>query len=139
MALTQALLKDLSLQRLEEARVLYQERKYSGSYYLAGYVIELSLKAIIAKNFNRNTIPDKSFVMDIYKHDFKTLMGLAGLNLPLTSEMKARKPFAANWGIVSQWSPEHRYTKKTKAEAGQILEAIANETDGVLPWIKSHW
>jgi len=50
-------LKKLSTLRIEEAKVLLDNNKYSGSYYLAGYSIELALKALWSKN-----VPAKSFV-----------------------------------------------------------------------------
>ena len=139
MSLTQTLLKELTHQRLQEAQILFKEQQYSGSYYLAGYVIEFSLKAIIAKSFAPNTIPDKKLVEKIYNHTFSSLIGLAGLEPQFDRRKEAHTPFAKNWLTVSQWNTESRYTKKTEGEAQAILEAIENETDGVLPWIKSHW
>jgi hypothetical protein len=138
--LTQTLLKELTHQRLKEAQILFKERKYSGSYYLAGYVIELSLKAVIAKNFKRYTIPEKGFKADnIYIHDFQILIKLAGVKNQHHQKLNTHLLFKENWLTVSQWNPDSRYTQKTKGEAQAKLEAIENETDGVLPWIKSHW
>ena len=42
-------LQNLALTRLEEVEVLLNNHKYSGAYYLSGYVIECALKACIAK------------------------------------------------------------------------------------------
>lgn len=42
-------LQNLALARLEEVEVLLNNHKYSGAYYLSGYVIECALKACIAK------------------------------------------------------------------------------------------
>lgn len=44
-------LKILSEVRLEEEQSLLANRYYSGAYYLAGYSVELALKACIAKLF----------------------------------------------------------------------------------------
>lgn len=42
-------LQKLARIRLKEAKVLLDNRQYSGAYYLSGYVIECALKACIAK------------------------------------------------------------------------------------------
>lgn len=71
--------KKLSEFRLEEAKILYKEKKFSGAYYLAGYSIELALKAAICKKFKSGTIPDKKFVNDLYTNDLEKLMALSSL------------------------------------------------------------
>lgn len=52
-------LKNIALTRLEEVEVLLKNRKYSGAYYLSGYVVECALKACIAKQTKRFDFPDR--------------------------------------------------------------------------------
>ena len=63
--LTKADLEALATTRLEDAQILLQAQRASSAYYLAGYAIELALKACIAKSFLPNVIPDKAFVTEI--------------------------------------------------------------------------
>jgi hypothetical protein len=56
------------LERLAEIRVsetihLFTGGHFSGAYYLAGYAVELGLKACIAGTFQPGTLPDKGFVV----------------------------------------------------------------------------
>ena len=48
-------IRKLANQRLKEAEILYQNGQYDGAYYLAGYAVELSLKA---KNCERLGLPN---------------------------------------------------------------------------------
>jgi hypothetical protein len=63
--------------RIDEAKILFGQRQPSGTYYLAGYAIECALKAIIAKQFRADEIPDKSLVNRVYTHDLPELLRLA--------------------------------------------------------------
>ena len=107
--------------------------------YLAGYSIELALKACVAKFISADTIPDKNLITRVYTHDIGNLLGLAGLKTEFENRKKSDPLFAANWGICSEWSPECRYKDMSAAETTYLLDAISNETHGVLPWIKTYW
>lgn len=65
--------------RLDDAVLLWQNHKASSAYYLAGYAVELGLKAVICKLFQPDAIPDKAFVNAIYTHQFSQLLNVAGL------------------------------------------------------------
>jgi HEPN domain-containing protein len=52
-------LQVLAETRLTEAQVLFQNRKFDGAYYLAGYAIECAIKACVARNTRRFDFPDK--------------------------------------------------------------------------------
>jgi len=41
----------LATERLEEAQILYENKKPDGAFYLAGYSVELTLKAKICERF----------------------------------------------------------------------------------------
>ncbi|MFZ2006113.1 MAG: HEPN domain-containing protein, partial [Stellaceae bacterium] len=61
-------LEALSDARIREAMQLYRNQFYSGAYYLAGYAVELAIKACIAKHIRSGFIPDRSFINRIYQH-----------------------------------------------------------------------
>lgn len=51
--------KEIACIRFEEAKVLLDNQRYDGAYYLSGYVIECDLKACIAKQVKEFEFPDK--------------------------------------------------------------------------------
>src|ERR1039458_10039243 len=59
---TRAEFQELARVRLEEAKSLLDLGKWRGAYYLAGYAIELALKACIIKTLMAtDAFPDKEF------------------------------------------------------------------------------
>ena len=132
-------LQKLADEKLADAKHLLAGGRWGNAYYLAGYAVELALKACIAKTFKAETIPDKALVNATYSHDFTNLVGSAGLTTDLKSKQAATQAFEVNWGIVTGWSPESRYESKAEQDAKDLIGAIEDGTDGVLVWIKSHW
>ena len=88
--------------KLDDACILLQNRRYSNAYYLAGYAVELGLKACIAAQISAETIPDKEFIKKILYHEFPILIGLAGLATELKDQKDKDPIFGANWAIVSE-------------------------------------
>jgi HEPN domain-containing protein len=87
--------------RLTEAELLYANGLASGAYYLAGYAVECALKAVIAAGFRANEIPDKSRVNNIYTHNLKDLLNLAGLKSSLENDMNEVSELRENWATIS--------------------------------------
>ena len=125
--------------KLNDAVILLQNERYSNAYYLAGYAVELGLKACIARQINAQTIPDKAFIKNILNHEFPGLVGLAGLATELKDQKDKDPVFAANWAIASEWSPDARYETSDVTSAQTMITAIAHPDSGVLQWIKIHW
>jgi HEPN domain-containing protein len=125
--------------KLDDSKILFQNGSYSNAYYFAGYVIEIGLKACIARHFLANVIPDKKLVNDAYSHDFDKLLGVAGLRGDLKKSINENVAFEANWGIVSQWNPDSRYEQTDRSTAQYFLHAIEDQTNGVFKWIIRHW
>ena len=74
--------QNLARLRLEEAEALLTAGKSDGAYYLAGYAVELGLKACIAKNTKEYDFPPKEAVVrQFYSHSIKGLLKAAGLEL----------------------------------------------------------
>lgn len=81
--ITRAEFQALAEVRLEEAKALLDLAKWDGSYYLAGYSIELALKAcIIKKVMATDAFLEKKFSDECYTHLVKKLIDLAGLKVP---------------------------------------------------------
>jgi HEPN domain-containing protein len=137
---TKAEFQELAEQRLVEAKVLLDRGMWDGAYYLAGYAVELALKAcIIRVLMATDAFPDKKFSENCYTHAIEKLVGLARLDEPRRTAADADADFLTNWSVTLGWSEEKRYQRIAKAEAESLHTAIADNTHGVLPWIKMYW
>jgi hypothetical protein len=137
---TQAEFQELAEERLVEAKALLDLGKWSGAYYLAGYAVELALKACIIKTLMAtDAFPDKEFSKNCYTHAIEKLVLLAKLGDARKAAMDADLDLQANWGVASGWSEEKRYHRVDEAEVKALYTAIADVAHGVLPWIKTQW
>lgn len=132
-------LQALAETRLGDAQLLLQAGRYSAAYYLAGYAVELGIKARIASGFQADVIPEKSFVNAVYSHKLDELIGLAGIKLQLQDDMGRDQVLSASWGIASKWNETSRYEMWDQFAAASMLEAVGDENHGVLQWLKKHW
>lgn len=137
--LTKADLERLAQVRLEDAIFLLKANRASAAYYLAGYAVELALKACIAKLVQPNTIPDKAFINAIYTHKLDSLLSTAGLRPHFDADTKADTQFAAYWAMVNNWSEESRYEFWDPISAASLLQAVHEPNHGVFQWVKKHW
>jgi HEPN domain-containing protein len=137
--LTRDLCRELSELRLQEARKLLEFGFGRGAYYLAGYAVELALKAVISRAFLAEAIPSPRFVRDIYSHDLDSLVNIAGLRAELDDERLSNERFAANWLLVREWSEQSRYELTKSEDARYLIEAIEHPKEGILAWIRNRW
>ena len=132
-------LKKLCRARVKDVECLAKNQRYSAAYYLSGYVIELALKALIAKKFFfAQQIPDKKFVEKIHTHNLKVLIECANLNGKLAEEEKDLL-FKRYWGIVSEWSEASRYDEIDAYKSAAMFLAVNDKDKGVLRWIMNFW
>lgn len=129
----------MSRERLSEARSLLSASQWSGAYYLAGYAVEFGLKAVLAKQFQSATIPNKKLVLDIHTHNLDALVKLAGLKQTLDVEMQTNPSMELNWSVVKDWSENSRYSAWTAQEAVDLVDAVGNRTSGVMKWVRRQW
>ncbi|WP_396593190.1 hypothetical protein [Brevundimonas sp. R86498] len=128
----------LAEERATAALALVEVGSFSSAYYLAGYAVELGLKAIIAKQFVADVIPDKQFVLSIYSHKLADLLKLAGLQTALTQAANEKPTLQENWLTASQWSESSRYAISDEVVAREFVAAVTDPAEGVLQWLKSH-
>ena len=137
---TRVELKELASLRLQEAETLYNAGQYDGAIYLAGYAVELALKARICRLLGLTDYPDQGKLKQVYAvHDLDQLLLLAGLKPKLDS---SNQTLFSNWSTAVPWSPQWRYAAKgTYSQQGAIdvLDAIRDKTNGVFRWIKRYW
>jgi HEPN domain-containing protein len=133
--------QQLAQLRLAEARLLLRENQPSGAYYLAGYVVECALKAIIAKQFRGDEIPDKALVNRVYTHDVSELLRLAGLESELDAARRGDSELDRRWSIVKNWKEQARYSVWTNGDASSMIDAIAGDghTEGLFQWLTARW
>jgi len=129
----------LSQMRLDDATQLLQAARYSAAYYLAGYAVELGIKACIAGVFQANVIPDRSFVDKVYSHKLDELLGLAGIKKQFQDDMKQNAALSAAWGVASKWNETSRYGLWDQFAAASMVAAVGEQQNGVLQWLKKHW
>lgn len=131
----------LEFQTLAEARaidaeVLLTAGRFTGAHYLAGYAVECALKACIAKAFSHEDIPDPKLVQAIYTHDLRKLLEQARTNQQIIFD----SPVRLSWSIVEKWSEKTRYALTiTQSEASNMLKAVTDPAQGVLPCLKKYW
>lgn len=110
--------QELADQRLAEAKALLDHGQWDGSYYLAGYAVELGLKACIIKTLlATDAFPDKEFSKNCYTHAVEKLVGLAKLEGSRKAAMNADPDLLTNWALVRDWSEEKRYHRIDKTES----------------------
>jgi hypothetical protein len=137
--LRRADLRVIAQLKIDDAVILLQNGRVSNAYYLAGYAIEIGLKACIAATVSPETIPDKTFLRNVLSHQFSALVGLAGLTGVLKEQQDKDADFASYWAIVNEWSPDSRYETNDQMSAQVMIQSVLHPTSGVLQWIKTHW
>jgi HEPN domain-containing protein len=132
-------LQILARLRLREAEALYNAGLYDGSVYLAGYAVELALKARICRLLGVTEYPlnvGQSFKV----HDLEQLRVLAGLSAEI--DIAKNKGLFDNWSKAITWDPEERYGVPgtyNQASAKVILDSIRAKPNGVLTWLSKRW
>lgn len=125
--------------RLKEARVLLKAGCYDGAFYLAGYVIEFALKAVIAKQTARHDFPDKKRTQDSHTHEFTTLIRVADLREELDEERRTDPTFNDFWTALTEWSETARYATATRARAERLVQVVSDSKHAVFRWIRRFW
>ncbi len=153
-------IQQLAKARLEEADILCEAGKYDGAFYLAGYSVELMLKAKICESFGIDALFDENLqkpygiktVRDsVKKHDIRVLFIYSGLLIEF-QKAKARKQklmTAYSYLIKASgqdtkedtlWSEQVRYLpigSKKQQEVQELIELLKDD-EGLLKWIRDN-
>ena len=133
-------LQQLSRLRVADAKILLDNGRHLGAYYLLGYAVECALKACIAKQTRRYDFPDRKLVNDSYTHDLERLLGVSGLKDALSSESASNPTLQRFWTIVKDWSEQSRYNSEiTENAARDLFSAVTARRNGVLSWLMRWW
>ena len=116
---------------------------YDGSCYLAGYVIELALKARICRILDLDKYPDTGEISKSFKtHKLDYLLKLAGLERKFEQAKTSNPNLLTNWSLVTEWNEGIRYMpvgSNPMIRAENIISSLEDKTDGVFVWIKKYW
>jgi HEPN domain-containing protein len=135
-------LQELSRLRLQEAEALYRARLYDGCVYLAGYAVELALKARICRLLRVEEYPPLSGEIGraFKAHSLEQLMVLAGLSREF--DTNKNQELFDNWSRAIVWYPEQRYEAPGKFDgttAKAILDSLTAKPNGVITWLSKRW
>jgi hypothetical protein len=132
-------LQSIAQIKVDDALILLQHSRFSNAYYLAGYAVEIGLKAYIARTIFSETIPDQKFISAINTHKLRELISLAGLSSEFKTRQDSDSNFGASWAIVAQWGPEKRYELIDPMTSQLMVQSVVDPNNGVFPWIKAYW
>jgi len=123
-------LRLLAEERIAEAQILRDARHFSGAYYLAGYAVELALKAVLTSALASYSMPDQKQVAAAHVHDLRGLAVGCGL------QPEADAGIRVAWNVVApNWAPEDRYRIHSEVRSIQMVDAARE----VLEWLRPHW
>jgi HEPN domain-containing protein len=89
--LDKARLVELAEAKLEDAKLLLSAGRAGNAYYLAGYAVELMLKAILSGRFRENTLPDRTLINQLYSHDQRQVDAAGAPRCCLPAAWKKRR------------------------------------------------
>jgi hypothetical protein len=111
------------------------------AYYIAGYSVEIALKACIMKLVEETGVifTDRKFVEKCWTHNIGDLVVQSGLTAIRGIHIAGDPKLGSYWLIVETWSETSRYETKSEFEARSLIEAITDPQNGVFQWIRQHW
>lgn len=146
-------IRKLARQRLQEAEILYKNGMCDGAFYLAGYSVELTLKAKICErlgipnlfdeaNADANSIKGISEIRKTLKtHNLFTLLIFSGLKIKFDNDKATNKDLAkANSLLFNAWDENARY-KPCGHMLDKDVEKLINllsGANGILSWIEKN-
>ena len=145
-------IKRLAHERLQEAVILCNNDKYDGAFYLAGYSVELMLKAKVCEHLGIDNLFDSRCtiqgIADVRKavktHDIAVLLILSGLRnafeIAKSTNKIIAKTHARLFDAAGQctWNEQIRYCSvgTQKVETVRELIELLQHEEGLLQWIE---
>jgi HEPN domain-containing protein len=146
-------IKNLAYQRLKEAEVLFKNGMCDGAFYLAGYSVELMLKAKICErlgipnlfdetNADANSIKGIGEIRRSLKtHNLFILLIFSNLKIKFDNDKATNKELAkANSLLFNGWDENARY-KPCGHVLDKDVEKLLNlhsGSNGILTWIEQN-
>lgn len=139
---------NLANKRLLEAQCLLSSYCPEGAYYLAGYVVELTLKAHICKLLDIDDFYASTHVRRMsgvyFTHDLNQLLTLSGWRKRLENEIGVaganNLALFRNWQLISQWNEQKRYEAiVSDLDVKEFIDALTDPLNGFLVWAQRNW
>lgn len=146
-------IRKLAIQRLREAQVLYRNGLCDGAFYLAGYSVELMLKAKICvrlgiPNLYDETNEDANSIRGIGEirktlktHNLFTLLIFSGLKIKFDEDKASNKELAiANSLLFNAWDENARYKPcgfMKPLDVEKLINLLTADK-GILKWIEEN-
>lgn len=135
-------IQNLADLRINEASKLQESSFPDGAFYLAGYAVELYLKAKICEtidipNFYDQHVPKSDLSKTFLIHNLDRLVLLSGLYTKFEAEKQMYPDLAKHWADVSAWSEKSRYNAPNTKSDKEALEFIESSKI-IIEWIKTH-
>ena len=146
-------IRKLAKQRLQEAEILYKSGMCDGAFYLAGYSVELTLKAKICERLGIPNLFDETDISansikgigEIRKtlktHNLFTLLIFSGLKNKFDNDKATNIELAkSNSLLFNAWDENARY-KPCGHMLDRDVEKLINllsGANGVLTWIEQN-
>ncbi|MCC6463003.1 MAG: HEPN domain-containing protein [Saprospiraceae bacterium] len=147
-------IKRLAWQRLEEAHILFENGKFDGAFYLAGYSVELMLKAKICDRLGIPNLFDEedkvvnsiNGVSEIRKslktHNLLILLIYSGLKSKFDTDKSTNKTLIkVNSLLFSNWNENARYKPcgyMKESDVSTLISLLQDQANGLLSWIEKH-
>ncbi len=139
--MTQAELRRLAEERIQDAKALLDGQRWSFAYYVAGYAVESALKSCVLARmiYTGWVFQEKWKAQECLTHDFGELIVLAGLTSELNATLATNPAFVSFWNTVLLWDVSDRYRQKSPAAAEDLYKANTQDPNGVLQWLRIYW
>ena len=147
-------IKKLAYERLNEAKILCDAGKYDGAFYLAGYSIELMLKAKICERFDVDNLFDENVNKDginkvrnaVKLHDVGLLLTFSGLRKKLDVEKATNRVLNTTITRLFDaenkclWDEKSRYQPIGSQNPDDVKELISLllDEEGLIQWIQNN-
>lgn len=125
-------IKALAYERLAEAQILCDAQKYDGAFYLAGYSVELMLKAKICQHWDiDNLFSDNVDINDIGASKIsKKLIGEVKKSIQ-THDLRILFIYS---GLVKKFQPAKDNNSKLMKTYGYLMSISTNDNNQRIEW-----
>lgn len=137
-----------ALAKLNDAELLFNHGRFDTAYYIAGYAVELLLKAKICQTLGidsfydfdnperKKLVKDESGIKKAYKvHRYDQLLALSGIFTEFDNEFSNDPKFLDTWSSVNKWNEGSRYlTGKTGNEVLNFITSVKE----FCKWLQKH-
>lgn len=121
---------------------MLDSHRWSVAYYVAGYAVECGLKACVLVRVAATPeviFDNKRFSEHCWTHNLADLVKQADLETARLAAVAANPAFLRNWFTVKDWSEQARYETHPHHKAKRLYAAIADQSNGVMPWVRMYW